>query len=180
MEAAEGRIEQLSVSVGGVPKRAAPEAVVNAFGLTRDRQRDRRHHGGRERAVCLWSAEVIDSLRAAGNEIRAGAAGENVTVRGLDWRRVVPGARLRLGDQVIVEITSYASPCKTIAHCFRDGDFNAINQQVAPGRSRVYARVAREGIMRPGDRVLLEADDAGDRAARVQPRTLRWKPPASD
>ena len=177
MNAAEGRIEQLSVSPGGVPKRAVAEAVVNAFGLTRDRQRDRRHHGGRERAVCLWSAEVIDALRAGGNDIRAGAAGENVTIRGLDWRRIVPGARLRLGDQVIVEITSYASPCKIIAHCFRGGDFNQINQQTAPGRSRVYARVAREGVMRPGDRVLLEADDAGDRAARVQPRTLRWKPP---
>ena len=180
MEAAEGRIEQVSVSPGGVPKRAVQEAVVNAFGLTRDRQRDRRHHGGRERAVCLWSAEVIDSLRARGDEIRAGAAGENVTVRGIDWRKVVPGARLRLGDQVIVEITSYAAPCKTIAHCFSDGDFNRANQQVAPGRSRVYARVAREGVMRPGDRVLLEAADAGDRAARVQPRTLRWKPPAAE
>ena len=178
MQTAEGRIEQLSVSPGGVPKRAVTEAVVNAFGLTRDRQRDRRHHGGRERAVCLWSAEVIDGLRAAGNDIHAGAAGENVTVRGLDWRRIVPGARLRLGDQVIVEVTSYAAPCKTIAHCFRDGDFNRINQQVEQGRSRLYARVAREGIIRPGDQVLLEPDDAGDRASRVQPRTLRWKPPA--
>lgn len=180
MDTAEGRIEQLSVSGGGVPKRAVSEAVVNAFGLTRDRQRDRRHHGGKERAVCLWSAEVIDALRAGGHEIRAGAAGENVTVRGLDWRRIVPGARLRLGDQVIVEVTSYAAPCKTIAHCFRDGDFNRINQQVSAGRSRVYARVAREGVMRPGDQVLLEADDAADRAARVQPRTVRWRPPAAE
>ena len=128
--------------------------------------------------MCLWSAEVIDALRAHGDVIQAGAAGENVTVRGLDWRKIVPGARLQLGDQVIVEVTAYAAPCKTIAHCFREGDFNVINQQVAPGRSRVYARGAREGVMRPGDRVLLEADDAGDRAARVQPRTLRWKPPA--
>lgn len=178
MDAAEGRIQQLSVSPGGVPKLAVAESVINAFGLTRDRQRDRRHHGGRERAVCLWSSEVIDALRAAGNEIQAGAAGENVTVQGIDWRRIVPGSRLQLGDQVIVEVTAYAAPCKIIAHCFRDGDFNQINQRVEPGRSRVYARVAREGVVRPGDRVLLEADDARDRAARIQPRTTRWKPAA--
>ena len=112
MAAAEGRIEQLSVSPGACPSRAVPEAIVNAFGLTRDRQRDRRHHGGRERAVCLWSAEVIDSLRAHGDVIQAGAAGENVTVRGLDWRKIVPGARLQLGDQVIVEVTAYAAPAR--------------------------------------------------------------------
>ena len=64
-----GRIEQLNVSPGGVPKRAVTEGVVNEYGLTRDRQRDRRHHGGTERAVCLFSAEILDSLRADGHQI---------------------------------------------------------------------------------------------------------------
>lgn len=172
----EGRIEQVSASPGGVPKRAVPEAVVNRYGLTQDRQRDRRHHGGPERAVCLWSAEVIDALRAEGHRAQAGAAGENVTLRSVDWKRVVPGARIRLGDAVVLEVTSYAAPCKTIAHVFSDGDFNRINQQTHPGASRVYARVAREGIIRPGDRAELERDSAGDRAARVQPKTTRWRP----
>ncbi len=174
-----GRIEQLSASRGGVPKRAVPEAVVNEYGLTQDRQRDRRHHGGLERALCLWSSEIIDQLRADGHDIRAGAAGENVTVRGIEWKRLVPGSRLRLGDQVIVEITSYASPCRIIAHCFRDGDFNRINHQTHPGRSRLYARVARQGIVHPGDQVVLEIDSAADRGARVQPKTTRWRPPSN-
>lgn len=174
-----GRIEQLSASGGGVPKRAVPEAIVNQYGLTQDRQRDRRHHGGLERAVCLWSSEVIDQLRADGHQIGAGAAGENVTIRGIDWKRLVPGSRLRLGDQVIVEVTSYASPCRIIAHCFRDGNFNRINHQTNPGRSRLYARVARQGIVHPGDQVVLEIDSAADRGARVQPKTTRWRPPSN-
>lgn len=174
----EGRIEQISASPGGVPKRAVPEAVVNRLGLTRDAQRDRRHHGGPERAVCLWSAEQVDALRAAGHPIQAGAAGENVTLRSVDWKRMIPGARVRLGDSVVVEVTSYAAPCKTIAHVFSDGDFNRINQQTHPGASRVYARVARGGVIRAGDRAAVERDSAGDRARRVQPRTLRWRPPA--
>ncbi len=174
-----GRIEQLSVSPGGVPKRAVPEAIVNEIGLTRDRQRDRRHHGGPERAVCLFSAEILDALRAAGHPIGPGATGENVTIRGIDWKKLVPGSRLHLGEQVIVEITSYAAPCRIIAHCFRDGDFNRINQAVHPGRSRLYARVVQQGAIYPGDDVTLELDSAADRGARLQPKTTRWRPPSS-
>ncbi len=178
-ERAHGRIEQLNVSAGGVPKRAVTEAIVNQYGLTRDRQRDRRHHGGTERALCLWSAEVIDRLRADGHPMSSGAAGENVTVRGMDWKQLVPGSRLHLGDQVIVEVTSYAAPCRIIAHCFRDGDFNRINQATNPGASRVYARVVRQGAMYPGDNVILERDSAAERGARLQPKTTRWRPPSS-
>lgn len=174
-----GRIDQLNVSAGGVPKRAVPEAVVNEYGLTRDRQRDRRHHGGTERAVCLWSAEIIDTLRADGHQIGAGATGENVTVRGIDWKKLVPGARVHLGEQVIVEVTSYAAPCRIIGHCFREGDFNLIHQATHPGRSRLYARVVRQGTMYPGDEVVLEIDSAADRGARLQPKTTRWRPPSA-
>ncbi len=174
-----GRIEQLSVSAGGVPKRAVTEAIVNEYGLTRDRQRDRRHHGGTERAVCLFSADILDSLRADGHPIGPGATGENVTIRGLDWKKLVPGSRLHLGEQVIVEITSYAAPCRIIAHCFHNGDFNRINQATLPGRSRLYARVVQQGAMYPGDYVSLEQDSAADRAERLQPKTTRWRPPTS-
>ena len=147
-----GRIEQLNVSPGGVPKRAVPEAIVNEYGLTQDRQRDRRHHGGAERAVCLFSAEILDSLRADGHQIGPGTTGENVTIRGIDWKKLVPGSRVHLGEQVIVEITSYAAPCRIIAQSFRDGDFNRINQATHPGRSRLYARVVRQGDDVPGRR----------------------------
>ncbi len=174
-----GRIEQLNVSPGGVPKRAVSEAVVNEYGLTRDRQRDRRHHGGTERAVCLFSAEILDGLRADGHQIGPGATGENVTIRGIDWKKLVPGSRIHLGEQVIVEVTSYAAPCRIISHCFKDGDFNVINQATHPGRSRLYARVVRQGTMYPGDDVSLEIDSAADRGARLQPKTTRWRPPSS-
>lgn len=176
---ASGRIEQLNVSPGGVPKRAVAEAVVNEYGLTRDRQRDRRHHGGTERAVCLFSAEILDTLRAAGHKIGPGTTGENVTIRGVDWKKLVPGSRVQLGEQVIVEVTSYAAPCRIIAHCFRDGDFNLINQTTNPGRSRLYARVVRQGTMYPGDEVTVELDSAAERGARLQPKTTRWRPPQS-
>ncbi|MFN9577181.1 MAG: MOSC domain-containing protein, partial [Gemmatimonadota bacterium] len=59
-----GRIEQVSISPGGVPKRAVSEARVTRDGLVGDWQLDRKHHGGPDRAVCLLSAELIARLNA--------------------------------------------------------------------------------------------------------------------
>ena len=55
-------VVQLSRSRGGVPKLAVDEAIVTATGLEGDRQRDRRFHGGPERALCLYSDDLIEQL----------------------------------------------------------------------------------------------------------------------
>ncbi len=57
------RIVQISVSPGGVPKRPVPSARVTALGLEGDVQGDREHHGGPERALCLFSQERIRALQ---------------------------------------------------------------------------------------------------------------------
>ena len=100
-----GRIFQINVSDGGVPKMPVRAVEVGLFGLRGDRQRDTEHHGGLERAVCLYSLERILALQAEGHPIYPGAVGENVTVSSLDWEQVVPGARLWLGEAVAIEIT---------------------------------------------------------------------------
>ena len=78
--------------------------------------------------------------------------GENVTIAGLDWDAVVPGARLRLGA-VLVEVTSYTVPCRTIAHAFRLWRPSRVGQKAHPGWSRVYARVLLPGPLAVGDPV---------------------------
>jgi MOSC domain-containing protein YiiM len=147
-----GRIVSLNCSHGGVPKVSVDEAIVTADGLNGDRQRDTRFHGGHDRALCLYSLDVIEQLQIEGHPIGPGTAGENVTIRGLDWREVVPGRRLLLGD-VEVEVTSYTVPCKNIRGSFLDEDFTRISHKLHPGWSRVYARVLRGGPLRPGDEV---------------------------
>jgi MOSC domain-containing protein YiiM len=149
----EGRIFQLNVSNGGVPKVAVREAALTPEGLEGDRQRDRRFHGGPERALCLYALERVLELQAEGHPIYPGSAGENVTVAGLDWSRLEPGARLTLGDEALVEISGYTSPCKKIAPSFREGDFKRISQKLHPGHSRLYARILRPGRLGVGDPV---------------------------
>lgn len=112
-------------------------------------------HGGPDRAVCLYSSELIEALQGEGHPIRPGTIGENLTLAGIDWTAMRPDARIEIGD-VLLEITKSTSPCKQIAGSFRDGDFGRVSQKIHPGWSRFYARVLREGIVTAGDRVVLK------------------------
>jgi MOSC domain-containing protein YiiM len=148
-------VTHINVSDGGVPKRPLERAVIGTLGVEGDRQANTEHHGGPERALCLFSLEKIEALQAEGHPIGPGGAGENVTITGLDWDAVAPGSRLRLGEAVLIEITGYTAPCYKIEANFSDKDFNRINQKTNPGWSRAYAKVIEGGALVPGDAVEL-------------------------
>ena len=150
-----GRVVQISVSPGGVPKLPVASARVTLEGLEGDGHRDLEHHGGPERALCLFSLEQIRALQAEGHPVTPGAIGENLTLEGIDWERVQPGAVLELGEEVRIEITRYTSPCFNIKPSFVGGDFARVSQKQHPGWSRVYAKVLQPGPIRQGDPVRL-------------------------
>ena len=144
-------VHQISVSDGGVPKRPVFEAKVGKDGVEGDRQENLKFHGGPDRAVCLYSLELIERLQDEGHSIDAGLSGENLTIAGLEWDLMKLGAVLSIGPELQLEVTSYTSPCSKNGRWFRDDDFSRISQKTNPGRSRVYAKVLREGVVRPGD-----------------------------
>lgn len=156
----EGYIFQLNCSDGGVPKRPVREAELTRTGLSCDRQKHLKIHGGPERALCLYSLEQITRLRGEGHPIYPGSIGENLTLAGLDWSKLRPGKRLALGDDVIIEISSYAGPCPTIADSFTNRRFKRVSEKVHSGESRLYARVLQTGKLEVGQRVrVLDADE---------------------
>jgi MOSC domain-containing protein YiiM len=148
-----GRVHQISVSDGGVPKLPIPEARITKAGVEGDRQRSLLYHGGQDRAVCLFSLEVIEALQAEGHSITPGASGENLTLAGLDWPKLQPGDRLSVGETVQLEIMSYTVPCQLNAQWFAKGEFKRISHKTHPGWSRLYAKVLREGRVKVGDAV---------------------------
>lgn len=150
-----GVLVSINMSGGGVPKRRVGDAKVSRLGLLGDGQDDKKNHGGPERAVCVYSLERIHALQQEGHPIDVGTAGENVTLEGIDWDLVAPGVRIKLGDDVVLEVASFTSPCKAIKGSFIDGGFPRISQKLYPGWSRVYARVLSEGEIRFGDHVEL-------------------------
>jgi MOSC domain-containing protein YiiM len=149
---ASGAVLHVNTSEGGVPKRPIDEAAVSWRGLVGDHQRDRKHHGQARQALCLWSSEVIGALRGEGHPIFAGAAGENLTLSGLNWAAMRTGLRLELGG-VVCELTGPSTPCHNQSQWFSDRDFERIDHDVKPGWSRWYAFVVRPGEVRPGDAV---------------------------
>ena len=149
-----GSVTQLSVSAGGVPKRAVDHVDVGWAGVVGDRQATRVHHGRPWQALCLWSSDVIGDLQRRGHPIAAGAAGENVSIAGLPWAHVRAGVRLRLGS-VQCEVRSFALPCAQNARWFLHGEFAVMHHDRGPV-SRVYATVIEPGAISLGDQVVLE------------------------
>ena len=155
-----GRVAQVSVSPGGVPKGAVSQAWVATSGVEHDVQGDRRHHGGPDRAVCLYSADLLRLLASEGHPIGPGTTGENLTIEGIAWEALRPGTVLEVGE-VELEVTDFAAPCATIRGSFADANSNRINEQKWPGWSRLYARVLREGVVKPGDEVRVQGGGTG-------------------
>ena len=145
-----GSVRALHVSSGGVPKNSVDEAHITGHGLDGDAQADRRHHGRPVQAVCLWSTEVIEALQAAGHPIHPGAAGENITLDGLDWSELLPGSRITVGAVPLL-ISAHAIPCAKNAQWFSDRDFNRILHDRSPGSSRLYAIPLTTGTVAVGD-----------------------------
>jgi MOSC domain-containing protein YiiM len=150
-----GRIFQINVSNGGVPKQPVRRAAVRHLGVEGDRQRNTQAHGGPDRAVTLFALERIQALQAEGHLIYPGSIGENLTLVGLDWDQVIPGVRLLLGKDVLLEVTTYTSPCNNLVESFSGGDYGRVSQNRQPGWSRVNARVLQEGEIKLGDPVVL-------------------------
>lgn len=144
-----GQVVQISVSPGGVPKRAVERARLEVLGLEGDKHNNRAGHGGPERAVCLLAMEIIERLQSEGHAVEPGTIGENVTVRGLDWTRIAPGDRLRIGP-TLIEVTRFTTPCTNIAAAFKDADFTRVLHRKNPGEARVYAKVVEPGELTAG------------------------------
>ena len=160
----EGRVAAINVSKGGLPKTSRPTAWVDVHGVEGDRQRNLQVHGGPDRALSVYSLDLIHRLQAEGHPIAIGTIGENLTLAGIDWRLMVPGARIEIGD-VLLELTSYTAPCRNITSAFVNGEFVRVSQKVNPGWSRLYARVLEPGTIAVDDRVVLLHPDPSEEPA---------------
>lgn len=150
-----GSLEQINRSDGGVPKKPVAGAEIDHGGVVGDAQAARIHHGRPWQALCLWSADVIDEIAAEGHPIRAGAAGENITIRGIDWGVLRAGTILDIGS-VRCQISAPAEPCTKNSRWFVDGAIDRMDHVENPGSSRWYASVVRPGSISTGAAVVVE------------------------
>ncbi len=123
-------------------KRAVPQALFRTdHGLDADA-----HAGPGHRQVSLLDEADIETMRADRLDLPAGAFGENVVVRGIAMAELGIGTRLRVGEAEI-EITQIGKVCHNRCAVYaRAGDC------IMP-RAGLFARVTRDGIVRPGDAI---------------------------
>lgn len=111
------------------------------------------------RQVHLISQELLDELQGAGFSVAPGDLGENVTTRGLALIDLPQGARLRLGEAALIEITGLRNPCRQLDQ-FQKGLMAATLDRDPQGRlirkAGVMAIVIESGIVRAGDAIMLE------------------------
>ena len=141
-----GSLVQLNVSGGGMPKLPVKSARISIDGVEGDWQKNRKYHGGPNRAICLFSVELYDWLREKGIDLKSGSVGENFTTEGLDLNQLQKGDRLRVGE-CLIEITDVRTPCSSLKK------WDADLPELVVGRSGWVAKVIEEGTVHPGDAI---------------------------
>lgn len=129
-------------------------ARMTRRGLKGDLVANKKHHGGPDQAVYLytlpdyaWWAETL------GQEMPPGAFGENLTLTDLESASLNIGDRL-ITDSVTLEVTAPRIPCMTLARRMNDAGF--VKKYIAAERPGLYCRVLQEGSVQAGDTIRLE------------------------
>lgn len=111
------------------------------------------------RQVHLVHAELHDELAAQGFRLAPGLLGENVTTRGVDLLGLPTDARLRLGDEAVVQITGLRNPCVQLDG-LQPGLMAACVSPAGDGslvrKAGVMAVVLAGGELRAGDPIAVE------------------------
>ena len=123
-------------------------------GLEGDGQGDVEHHGGPDKAVCVYAVENLPYWRERlGLEMEPGAFGENFSTEGLVEREVRIGDVFRVGTTV-VQVSQPRIPCFKLAARHGEGELALWVKET--GFTGFYLRCLEPGEVRAGEAVLLE------------------------
>lgn len=122
------------------------------------------------RQVHLIHDELLHELEAAGFLVQPGELGENLTTRGIPLLALPLGARLRIGDDAVVEITGLRNPCVQIDK-FHSGLLAKVASRDETGnivrRAGIMSVVLSGGVVRAGDPIVVDLPAEPHRALPV-------------
>lgn len=151
--------------ISSYKKKPVNEAVfVNYLGLENDTQGDSSHHGGVDKAVCVYTQKSYDFLKEAhGIELPPCAFGENLILEDVDDCDFCIGDVYKCGD-ILFEVSQPRPPCWRISSVM--GVPNLTGLVVKEAKTGFYLRVLKEGILdinnplelvsRPNDGISIE------------------------
>ena len=128
----------------GTKKEAMVKGILKEdHGLVGDAHADPQTH----RQVSLLSVESISKMQSPVLNVGYGDFAENITTEGINLISLPVGARLLIGNEVILEITQIGKECHTGCAIFRQ-----IGKCIMP-KEGIFAKVIHGGSIRPGDTI---------------------------
>ena len=110
------------------------------------------HSGPWHRQVSFLASESIEDARKKGLDVTFGDFAENFATRGIDWKKIPVGTRLKLGYNTLVEVTQIGKECHNrCAIYYQAGDC------IMP-REGIFARVLEGGEVQTGDGIQIIND----------------------
>ncbi|RLF51845.1 MAG: MOSC domain-containing protein [Thermoplasmata archaeon] len=128
----------------GLKKTPVKEAIVNERGIVGDA-----HAGEWHRQISLLAEESIEKMRELGLKIGYGDFAENITTKNIDLSKLRIGQKIRVGKEVILEITQIGKKCHDECEIKR-----LIGKCVMP-KEGVFARVISGGKIKVGDEIIV-------------------------
>ncbi|MEH7238023.1 MOSC domain-containing protein [Bacillus sp. JJ1562] len=140
--------------ITAIRKQAVEEAFLTKDGFRGDGVADLKHHGGPDRAVCiypyehysLWESEFFVQFTLP-------TFGENLTLTNMEEKDVYIGDIYLVGD-AIIQITQGRIPCSTITK--RTNNPYLLKMMVQTGFTGYLGRVLKEGTVRKDSTISLE------------------------
>ncbi|MDD5746357.1 MAG: MOSC domain-containing protein [Candidatus Omnitrophica bacterium] len=125
------------------PKKNVGEGVLRvSWGLVKDA-----HAGEEIKQVSLLAQESIEKAKKSGLNVGFGDFGENLTTRGIDLVSLPIGQKLKVGEDILLEVSQIGKQClKPCAIFYKTGDC------IMP-KEGIFAKVLKGGKVKAGDTV---------------------------
>lgn len=137
------------------------KVAVRQQNIDGDRQSDLTEHGGRDKAIYVYSSDYYEdwAKEIDPQPLQDSQFGENLTISGGTDEQVVIGSRYRLGNAEVT-VTQPRIPCYKLGVRLNDKTFPQRFWSV--GRLGFYLRVEMEGAIERGQRMdLIDEPDHG-------------------
>lgn len=144
-EIKKGKVVSINISEHkGVSKKPVNSCLINSLGLNGDA-----HSGKWHRQVSLLSVESINKISKKGLNVNSGSFAENITTEGIDLLKISIGNRLKIGNDVILEVSQKGKVCpRPCSIYYKIGDC------IMP-KEGIFAKVIKPGKVKAGDTIIV-------------------------
>jgi len=141
-----GKVVSINISEHkGISKKPIKSCQIKSSGLKRDA-----HSGKGHRQVSLLAQESINKVKKKGLNVSSGSFAENITTEGIDLFKIPIGNRLRIGDEVIIEVSQKGKICPRPCTIYYK-----IGECIMPNEG-IFAKVIKPGEVKVGDVIIKE------------------------